>query len=408
MHSKIRETMAKRLMLLGGIRYLLPVIKAAHEQGYYVITADYLPDNIAHRYSDEYVNVSIIDKEAVLKAAQEKHIDGIMSFGVDPGVVSAAYVQERMGLPAFGPYESVCILQNKDRFRAFLAENGFNVPKAKGYSQLSDALQDADEFEYPVIVKPTDSAGSKGVSRVDSPHGLKAAAEYAMSKSLSGRIIVEDFIEKQGCSSDTDSYSENGELKFVSFNAQRFDLQATNPYTPAAFSWPSTFNTEQEAYLTSEIQRLIALLGMQTNIYNIETRIGTNGKPYIMELTPRGGGNRLCEMLHYATGVDMITPMTRYIVGDSVPAVEQKPYNGHWAEVILHAGKDGLYEGIEIDEGLKAEIVEKDQWVKPGEKVHSFEGANDAIGTLVMRFETEKEMEKALTSQHDWLKVNVK
>ena len=76
----------KKLMLLGGIRYLLPVIDAAHKQGYYVITADYLPDNIAHRYSDEYVNVSIVDKEAVLKVACEKEIDGIMSFGVDPGV----------------------------------------------------------------------------------------------------------------------------------------------------------------------------------------------------------------------------------------------------------------------------------------------------------------------------------
>ena len=143
--------MAKKLMLLGGIRYLLPVIKAAHEQGYYVITADYIPDNIAHHYSDQYVNVSIIDKEAVLKAAQENQIDGIMSFGVDPGVVSASYVQEKMGLPSFGPYESVCILQNKDRFRAFLTQNGFNVPKAKGYSNLSDALADADNFDYPII-----------------------------------------------------------------------------------------------------------------------------------------------------------------------------------------------------------------------------------------------------------------
>lgn len=71
-------------MLLGGLRYLLPVIKAAHKLGYYVITCDYLPNNIAHKYSDEYVNVSIIDKEAVLKAAQEKQIDGIMSFAVDP------------------------------------------------------------------------------------------------------------------------------------------------------------------------------------------------------------------------------------------------------------------------------------------------------------------------------------
>ena len=129
-------------MLLGGLRYLLPAIRAAHEQGYYVITADYLPNNIAHKYSDEYVNVSIVDKEAVLKVAREKQIDGIMSFACDPGVVSAAYVQEEMGLPAFGPFKSVEILQNKDKFRAFLTEHGFNVPKAKGFGSIRDALSD--------------------------------------------------------------------------------------------------------------------------------------------------------------------------------------------------------------------------------------------------------------------------
>ena len=132
----------KRLMLLGGIRYLLPVIKAAHEQGYYVITADYLPDNIAHKYSDEYCNVSIIDKEAVLKEAQRLEIDGIMSFAVDPGVVSAAYVAEKLGLPFQCSYEAACILQDKSKFRKFLSDNGFNCPKAKGYSNVEDALND--------------------------------------------------------------------------------------------------------------------------------------------------------------------------------------------------------------------------------------------------------------------------
>jgi len=395
-------------MLLGGIRYLLPVIEAAHKQGYYVITADYIPDNIAHKYSDEYVNVSIIDKEAVLRVAREKQIDGIMSFGVDPGVVSASYVQQQMGLPSFGPYESVEILQNKDKFRAFLTEHGFNVPKAKGYTKAEDAMADANQWEYPIIVKPTDAAGSKGVTRVDEPSQLKAAVEYAFEKSLSGHIIIEDFIEKQGCSSDTDSFSEDGKLKFVSFCAQRFDLNATNPYTPAAYSWPSTFTKEQEAYLTSEIQRLITLLGMKTNVYNIETRVGTNGKPYIMELTPRGGGNRLCEMLLYATGVDLITAMTRYIVGDSVPNIEQKPYNGHWAEIILHADESGTFDHLEISKDLPAEVVEEDLWVHKGGAVKSFEGANDAIGTLVLKFQTAEELEKAITNQREWLKVVVK
>ena len=398
----------KKLMLLGGIRYLLPVIKAAHEQGYYVITADYLPDNIAHKYSDEYVNVSIIDKEAVLKVAKEKKIDGIMSFGVDPGVVAASYVQNKMGLPSFGPFESVEILQNKDKFRAFLAKNGFNVPQAKGFDSVEAAMKEIYWYPWPVIVKPTDAAGSKGVTRVDRVDDLRPALEYAMKHSLSGHIIVEEFIDKQGCSSDTDSMSVDGKLVFVSFCAQRFDADATNPYTPAAYSWPSTFTKEQEEYLTSEIQRLITLLNLNTVVYNIEVRVAPNGNPYIMELTPRGGGNRLCEMLRYATGVDMITAITRAIVGDPIlEPIEQKPYNGHWAEIILHADKSGEFERLEISKDLPAEIVEEDLWVQKGDKVESFEGANNAIGTLVLKFQTAEELEKAITHQKEWLKVVV-
>ena len=398
----------KKLMLLGGIRYLLPVIKAAHEQGYYVITADYLPDNIAHKYSDEYVNVSIIDKEAVLKVAREKEVDGIMSFGVDPGGIAASYVQNQMDLPSFGPFESVVILQNKDKFRAFLSQNGFNVPWAFSFDSVEEAFKNRAKFSYPLIVKPTDSAGSKGCTRVDEEAELNAALEYAIKYSISGKIIVEEFLEKKGCSSDTDSYAENGVLKFVSFSAQRFDENAVNPYTPAAYSWPSTFTVEEEQYLTSEIQRLITLLDMNTSVFNIETRVGTNGKPYIMELTPRGGGNRLCEMLRYATGVDLITAITRAMVGDDPGVVKQKPYDGHWAEIILHADKSGIFQRLEVDATLNAEVVEEDLWVKPGDLVHGFEGANDAIGTLVLKFDNIQDMERSLATQLSWLKIIVR
>ena len=399
----------KKIMLLGGLRYLKPVIDAAHKQGYYVITADYLPNNIAHKWSDEYCNVSIIDKEAVLKEAQRLQIDGIMSFACDPGVVAASYVQNKMGLPSFGPFESVEILQNKDKFRAFLAKNGFNVPQAKGFDSVEAAMEEIYWYPWPLIVKPTDAAGSKGVTRVDKPDDLKPALEYAMEHSISGHIIVEEFIDKQGCSSDTDSFSEDGKLKFVSFCAQRFDAEATNPYTPAAYSWPSTFTKEQEEYLTSEIQRLITLSDLKTCVYNIEVRVAPNGKPYIMELTPRGGGNRLCEMLRYATGVDMITAITRAMVGDPIlEPIEQKPYNGHWAEIILHADNDGVFDHLEISKDLPAEIIEEDLWVVKGDKVEGFEGANNAIGTLVLKFQTAEELEKAITNQRDWLKVVVK
>ena len=394
-------------MLLGGLRYLLPVIESAHQLGYYVITCDYLPDNIAHKYSDEYHNVSIIDKEAVLALARELQIDGIMSFAVDPGVITAAYVQEQMGLPAFGPYESVCILQNKDRFRNFLTQHEFNVPKAKGFSSIEDAMSEKYWYSWPVIVKPTDSAGSKGVTRVDCWEDLPAALEVAFEHSLSKRVIVEEFIEKLGCSSDTDSFSVDGELKFVSFSAQRFDEHASNPYTPSAYSWPSTMTADQEAELTSEIQRLLKLLDMRTSIYNIESRVGTNGKPYIMEVSPRGGGNRLAEMLRFATGVDLITNAVRAAVGDKVVDVEQKPYDGHWAEVVLHADNEGKFQEFRIKDDMRQYVFEEDIWVEVGEHVSAFNAANNAVGTLVLKFDSHEKLEKALSCQNDWLKVIV-
>lgn len=399
----------KKLMLLGGLRYLIPVIEAAHKLGIYVITCDYLPDNIAHKYSDEYCNISILDKDAVLNAARRFQIDGIMSFAVDPGVVTAAYVADKMGLPQTGPYESVCILQNKDKFREFLAQNGFNTPKAKGFSDLEEALTGIDEFEWPLIVKPVDSAGSKGVKRVDNPEMLKEAAEYAFDHSFSKRIIIEEFIEQEGCSSDSDCFSVDGELKFVSFSAQRFDSGAPNPYTPSAFSWPSTMTKGQEAELTSELQRLLTLLGMKTSIYNVETRIGKNGKAYIMEVSPRGGGNRLSEMLKLSTGVDLITNAVRTAVGDKVIDIEQKTYNGHCAEIILHADKDGYFEKLDINHEFYSRYVKQvDLWVKENDKISAFRGANDAIGTLVLRFENKSDIEKNIYNQKKWLKVITK
>lgn len=398
----------KKLMLLGGIRYLLPVIKAAHEQGYYVITADYIPSNIAHKYSDEYVNVSIVDKEAVLKVAQEKQIDGIMSFGVDPGVIAAAYVQEKMGLPAFGPYESVKILQNKDLFRKFLTENDFIVPRAKGFSSIEEALSDLTWYDFPVIVKPTDSAGSKGVTRVDNEKDLRPALSHAFANSISGKVIVEEFIEKEGCSSDSDSFSLNGNLVFCSFSAQRFDENAAGPYVPAAYSWPSTFGPKYETELRNELQRLLSLLKMNTSVYNIETRIGKNGKPYIMEVSPRGGGNRLSEMLRYATGVDLITACIRAAVGDPVENIEQKSYKGHWAEIILHAEKEGIFDCLKIDDRIRPYVIEEDLWVKQGDKVEAFNGANNAIGTLVMQFKEVYQLDTLFNSLHQLIHVETK
>jgi biotin carboxylase len=148
---------------------------------------------------------------------------------------------------------------------------------------------------------------------------------------------------------------------------------------------------------------------MGSSVYNIETRVGKDGKAYIMELSPRGGGNRLSEMLKYATGVNLIKNAVRAAVGMNDFDVEQRPYKGHWAEIILHAPKDGTFIGVDINQDFYSKYVtQTDLWVKRGDKLYAFNGANDAIGTLVLNFDTDEELSSYMKSQDTWLNVVVK
>lgn len=398
----------KRLMLLGGLRYLIPVIEEAHRLGVYVITADYLPNNIAHKYSDEYCNVSIIDKDAVLKVAKELRIDGILSHAVDPGVTTAAYVAEQMGLPFQCSYEAACILQDKAKFRHFLSENGFNCPKAKGYDCIEDALKDADCFNWPVIVKPVDSAGSKGVTKVESKSDLRQAIETALSASLSKNFVVEDFLDKVGAQSSADVFTIDGKLVYPAYSDQLFDSGAANPYTPAIEIWPSSMEQKFQDDLTEQLQRLFTLLGVKSGIYNVESRVCSNGKAYIMEVSPRGGGNRIAELQDLATGQSLIRNEIKKALGMEMDNIVAPAYDGVWCNYILHSSKEGTLVSVDIDpEFRKKHVRDIGLIAKPGDKIVPFTGANTSLGTLFLQFDSRKALDERLDEVSSWLSIRL-
>lgn len=403
--------MQKKLMLLGGIRYLLPAIEAAHKHGIYVITVDYLPNNIAHKYSDEYHNVSILekDKEKVLALAKEQKIDGILSYAVDPGVVAAAYVAEQMGLPFTCSYEAACIFQDKSRFRKFLADNGFNAPHARGYVNADDAINDVDYYNWPVIVKPVDSAGSKGVSRVDVPKDLPKAIAHALEESHNGRFIVEDFLELDGYQSSADCFSVDGKLVYADYSDQLFDKDAANPYTPALEIWPSTMKQEYQDYLTCELQRLLTLLKCGTGLYNVESRLCKNGKAYIMEVSPRAGGNRIAELQRIGTGIDLIEAEVLKAVGEpSFNNITMPQYDGCYVNDIAHSLKAGTYKGISYDDTFKQNhVISEAIYPSIGGHVEAFHGANNAVGSIFLKFATREECDKKKNNLSEYIKINV-
>lgn len=229
----------KKLLLLGGSAQQIAAIETAKRLGYYTVLCDYLPDNPGQYHADKFYLVSTTDRNAVLDVAKQEYIDGVLAYASDPAAPTAAYVAQELGLPG-NPYESVEILCNKDRFRAFLAENGFCTPKANAYCTVEDAVAALckGEFHFPVIVKPVDSSGSKGVGRIDDVSEAEERLTYAMRFSRRKKVIVEEFVEKYGYQVAGDGLSIDGKLVFRCFGNDHFDPDGASPYVPIAASFP--------------------------------------------------------------------------------------------------------------------------------------------------------------------------
>lgn len=399
--------MQKKVLLLGGSHFQVPSVKKAKELGYYTITCDYLPDNPGHKYADEYHNVSTTDKEAVLKLAKDLKIDGIVCYASDPAAPTAAYVAEKMGLPG-QPYKSVEILSNKDLFRKFLTENNFNVPRARGYCSVDEAIKDFSNFKLPVMVKPVDSSGSKGVTKISDIKNLESAIKYALNFSRNKRFIIEEYVEKFGYQIAGDGFSVDGKLVFRCFANEHFNLKAGNPFVPIGESWPYNMPMHIHDKIHNETQRLLDLLGMKTGAYNFDVRIDKDENVILMELGPRNGGNLIAQVIEYATGVDTVKYTIESAMGKNCSDLKMVEPNGFWSCFMVHSKKAGILKSVEFsDEFKKNNIVEFEMMYNKGDKVDSFNGSNGTLGTMILKYSSMDEMLTKMDNMDDFVKVMV-
>ena len=396
----------KKILLLGGSAQQIVAIETAKRLGYYTVLCDYLTDNPGQYHADKFYLVSTTDKNAVLKVAKNEKVDGVLAYASDPAAPTAAYVAEKLGLPG-SPYDSVEILCNKDRFRKFLADNGFCTPKAKGYSNVQSALSDIRNnfFNMPVIVKPVDSSGSKGVGRVDNFDEACEKLEYALSFSRGKRIIVEEFVEKYGYQIAGDGLSVDGKLVFRYFANDHFNPKCVNPFVPISASFPYNMPKEVQDKIHSEIQRLLSLLGMRTSTYNFDMRIDKDFNVYLMEVAPRDGGNYIPDVIKYATGVDLVECSVKAAMGEKIDCTEFGKPSGFWSYYAVHSLKDGILKEIKITEEGKKHIVENHIIKNSGDGISAFTGANTTLGCLLMRFDSMEQMLDMMDNSESWIEV---
>lgn len=406
--------MKKKLLFLGGTMQQIPAIEKAKDLGYYVVTCDYLPDNPGHKLADEYCNISTTDLDGVLALAQKLRIDGIVAYASDPAAPTAAYVAEKLGLPG-NPFESVKLLTEKDLFRDFLEKNGFNCPRHRGYTSRDEALADLTggtgglcPLNYPLMIKPVDSSGSKGVVKVLSAEELPAAIDEAFSYSRGHRIVAEEFIVKKGYQVSGDGFSVDGRLFFTSYGNELYSGRGTREYVALGEFWPSLLTAEQKTKVDAELQRLISALGMRTCAYNIEVILDKDDNVYVLELGPRNGGSYIPQLIRYATGVDLVEVTLKAAMGDPLPRLSMVPTTGVWSNYMIYSTKSGKFERLAFDpEFEKNNLLEVHCTAKRGEEIHAYKNTSHSLGTILFKASSVEEMVKITDNIEKYYQVEV-
>lgn len=395
----------KKLLMLGGSMQQIPIIKKAKEMGVYVITCDYLPENPGHKLADEYYNVSTTDMEGVLALAEKLQIDGIVAYASDPAAPTAAYVSEKMNLPG-NPYESVKLLTEKDLFRDFLAKHHFVTPKAKGFTTYEEAYASIEEFTFPVMVKPVDSSGSKGVVKIFSKDELEAAVEEALSYSRHKKFIIEEFIVKKGYQVSGDGFSVDGKLVFTSYGNELYSGKGTREYVALGEFWPSLLRKEQKEKVDDVLQRLITELGMKTCAYNIEVILDKDDNVYVLELGPRNGGSYIPQLIQYATGVDMVEYTILGALGMDCSSLKMTETKGVFSNYMIYSISSGKYKGLWFEENFKKNnLLDVYCTYKENDEVTAYQNTTHSLGTILFKADSVEEMIEITKNMEKYYKV---
>lgn len=385
----------KKLLLLGGSAQQVIAIETAKKLGYYTVLCDFLTDNPGQYVADKFYLVSTTDMDAVLKVAQEEQIDGIIAYASDPAAPTAAYVAEKMGLPG-NPYESVEILCNKDKFRKFLSENGFNTPVAKGYTDIKSALADTHCYNLPVIVKPVDSSGSKGATVIYSWDKLEKALEFAFSFSRSSRVIIEEFIEKKH------PYLIGGDIfiwdgKVILWGLMNCHRDSNvNSLVPVGKSYPPEIGDKELDNVKKTLQDMVSGLNITSGAMNVELVVDKNDRVWPIDVGPRNGGNMIPDLLGYIFDVDVVEMSVKSAMGQTPDINIQEPVP-YYATHNLHSDKDGIFAGIEFSAEIQPFIIKECVYKNIGDKIEYFDNAAKALGIVFFKFGSEDEMKRLLS-----------
>lgn len=335
-------------------------------------------------------------REAIVAAARRLHaetgIRGVLTLD-ELSVPTAAAVAADLGLPTITP-DTAHIARNKFRMRDLFTQAGLHNPRYAPLHTFDDLRRFAGETGYPLIVKPTDSGGSAGVMRVDSPDQLATAYDNALHSSKTRLLIAEEVII--GPEYSVEAVVWNGRTHIAAIT----EKQTTDGpyYVELGHTVPAPLPDEAVEQIHRLVPRALQALGITMGAAHLELRLTTEG-PVLIEVGARLAGDLIPDLVELATGIDLYSAVIACALGQD-PAPHLQPTRKQAASITFLTPPAGLVRNVPNLDTLAGEddgLVDAELHVRRGDRISSLTANWRRAGHLIVRADTHEQLQQRMT-----------
>ena len=394
----------KKMLLLGGGHAEIPLIQAAQSLGWYVITTGNAREGLGHPYADKNVFADFSDKDAMLELAKSEGVQAVCSGCNDFALLSTVYVCKKLGFPGHDSYTTSLEIHHKDKYRALATRLGIPTPRALVVRNAADFESAIVQLTFPIIVKPVDLTGGKGIHRATNAEEARSAYKDATSRTREDYVVVEEFI--QGTNHGFSAMLVKGKVAFAfSDNEQYF----VNKYLVSGANTPSTTAEAGLAKLRDYSECIARELNLVDGILHIQYIERADGTPFIIEICRRPPGDLYIKFVKYATGVDYPKFIVQAETGEDISDIQDAPTQGFWLRHCIMAGPEtengSVVRDVTFAPEIQGNIVEKFLWHKAGETIT--DKLTYKAGIVFFKFDSLAEMQDKTARMNELAKIVV-
>ncbi|RUO26272.1 phosphoribosylglycinamide synthetase [Aliidiomarina minuta] len=387
-------------IVLGGTEPHISLINELKENGYFVVLVDYTDSPPAKGFADRHIISSTLDYDSVLKLANDLAASIVISTCVDQANVVASYVSEKLNLPRLYSFKTAVRISKKSEMKDAMMKLG--IPTSRYVVSVS-GTRGYEALCLPLIVKPSDCTGSKGVVKVDTYEEVDGAVEAARSLSPSDTVIIEEFVD--GEEVQLDFLIVNGKPNFIMSRQKVKGITGKGEFQQSSGSTvPANLTDQDITKFSAYVEKLANEFDLGTTPFFIQALVNKESIS-VIEFAPRIGGGLSHRLIKAVTGVDIIAQSLNAHLNKPIESKVIKP-NAVFRTGLLysHGGIFGKLEGQ--DECLSLELIECFvPYKKEGEKLGSDLASRNRVAAFISKADNQDSLEKKVRSIFDKVKI---